>query len=262
MNAPSGSQCTFCAATAISVPARSCTATPSEAKGGQTAMSIPVNSSSRRLSSMQNSAVSAGPLYIFQLPAISIYVLRYRSHSRQFFPFQELEGSSAAGRGPVDLVDEPQFGQRADRIGAADDGVRVALRPLLQRTSCPRRSAATRRRPSGRSRTRSSRRRSSSQTPHASPARCRARANRREALRSEPPSTPRPRRTRPPRRRRSAARPERRAGSRRAPVRPSCRRSARGRPGRQVLEHAELVLDLRAAGDEHERPLDLAEQFA
>ena len=33
------------------------------------------------------------------------------------------------------------------------------------------------------------------------------------------------------------------------------------RPPR-LLEHAELVLDLRAAGDEHERPLDLAEQAA
>ena len=30
----------------------------------------------------------------------------------------------------------------------------------------------------------------------------------------------------------------------------------------EVLEHAELVLDLRAAGDEHERPLDVAEQPA
>ena len=30
----------------------------------------------------------------------------------------------------------------------------------------------------------------------------------------------------------------------------------------EVLEHAELVLDLGAAGDEHERPLDLAEQRA
>ena len=30
----------------------------------------------------------------------------------------------------------------------------------------------------------------------------------------------------------------------------------------EVLEHAELVVDLRAAGDEHERPLDLAEQLA
>ena len=33
-------------------------------------------------------------------------------------------------------------------------------------------------------------------------------------------------------------------------------------PAAQVLEHAELVLDLGAAGDEHERTLDLAEQLA
>ena len=36
----------------------------------------------------------------------------------------------------------------------------------------------------------------------------------------------------------------------------------RVRPAAEVLEDAELVLDLRAAGDEHERTLDLAEQPA
>ena len=57
--------------------------------------------------------------------------------------------------------------------------------------------------------------------------------------------------------------PTRRASgfSSRAP-RPSCRRSARRRPAAEVLEHAELVLHLRAAGDEDEGPLDLAEQLA
>ena len=30
----------------------------------------------------------------------------------------------------------------------------------------------------------------------------------------------------------------------------------------EVLEHRDLVLDLRAAGDDHERPLDLAEEAA
>ncbi|TML06129.1 MAG: hypothetical protein E6G36_00505 [Actinobacteria bacterium] len=68
--APSASQCTFCAATAISVPASSWTATASETNGGHTTRSTPVSSCSRR--PRQNSAVSAGPLYIFQLPAISI----------------------------------------------------------------------------------------------------------------------------------------------------------------------------------------------
>ena len=32
------------------------------------------------------------------------------------------------------------------------------------------------------------------------------------------------------------------------------------RPAAEVLEHGDLVVDLRAAGDEHERPRDLAEK--
>src|SRR5215203_2660485 len=93
---------------------------------------MPSKSSSRRFSSTQNSAVSAGPLYIFQLPAISTLRLRDRCHSRQFFPFQELEGSATAGRGPVDLSHEPHLGQGAYRIRAADDGERKGLRDNLR----------------------------------------------------------------------------------------------------------------------------------
>src|SRR5215218_7789441 len=111
----------------MSVPASTWTATASEVNGGQTATSTPSRSASRRFSSTQSSAVSAAPLYIFQLPAISTSFLRDRCHARQFFPFQQLEGSPAPGRGPVDLVHEAQLRERADGIRAADDGVRVRL---------------------------------------------------------------------------------------------------------------------------------------
>src|SRR6266545_825968 len=46
-------------------------ATPRETNGGQTTTSTPSSSCSRR--PRQNSAAAAGPLYIFQLPAISTY---------------------------------------------------------------------------------------------------------------------------------------------------------------------------------------------
>src|ERR671931_262115 len=52
--APASSQWTFCAATAISVPARSCTATARETYGGQTTTSTPPRSRSRR--AVQNAA--------------------------------------------------------------------------------------------------------------------------------------------------------------------------------------------------------------
>src|ERR1700693_63462 len=109
----------------MSVPARICTATASDAYGGQTATSTSSRSARLRLSSTQNSAVSAGPLYIFQLPAISTSRLRDCRHSGQFFPFQELEGGTSARRGPIHVVDEPHFRQRPDRIRASDDRVRV-----------------------------------------------------------------------------------------------------------------------------------------
>src|SRR5215210_2109473 len=71
VNAPSSSQWTFCAATANSVPASSWTATARETYGGQTTTSTAGDSVCSR-NATQNSAVSAGPLNIFQLPAISI----------------------------------------------------------------------------------------------------------------------------------------------------------------------------------------------
>ena len=67
---PFGAQWTFWAKTPISVPASAWTAPASETYGGQTTTSTSPSSASR--SARQNAAASAGPLYIFQLPAISI----------------------------------------------------------------------------------------------------------------------------------------------------------------------------------------------
>ena len=85
----------------------------------------------------------------------------------------------------------------------------------------------------------------------------------RERVERRRPASRRPRRTRPPRRRRSGSTTAKSSGfssrSSSAILPPTSTSSAR--PPR-FCEHAELVLDLRAAGDEHERPLDLAEQAA
>ena len=70
---PSFAQCTFCAPTAISLSARPVTAAARDVKGGNTEMStLPSNPSTRRLSELQNSAVSLAVLFIFQFPAISM----------------------------------------------------------------------------------------------------------------------------------------------------------------------------------------------
>src|SRR4051812_36668317 len=93
VKAPSASQWTFCAATAISVPASCWTAAASDTYGGLTTTSTPARS--RSLRARQNSAVSAGPLYIFQLPAISmgapILRLGDRGDARQLLALQQLE---------------------------------------------------------------------------------------------------------------------------------------------------------------------------
>ena len=59
MKAPSTAQWTFCAATAMSVPARAWTAALSETNGGQTATSTPSSHSSRSRSERQNAAASS-----------------------------------------------------------------------------------------------------------------------------------------------------------------------------------------------------------
>src|SRR4051794_14028553 len=88
---------------------------------------LPARPWTRRLSELQNSAVSLAVLFIFQLPAISMgSILRDDGHSRQLFAFQELErGAPARGR-PVDLADQAELGERADRVGSADHRVPVA----------------------------------------------------------------------------------------------------------------------------------------
>ena len=97
----------------------------------------------------------------------------------------------------------------------------------------------------------------------ASRARCRARASRPGARRPRRRATRRPPRTRPRATTSTGSSTSKSSGfsprSSSAILPPMSTVSAR--PPR-LLQDAELVLDLRAAGDEHERPLDLAEQAA
>ena len=69
---PSFAQCVFCAKTPISVTANMPTASCSDGYGGHTITSAPSKPCSLARRRAQNSRVSSGPLYIFQLPAISI----------------------------------------------------------------------------------------------------------------------------------------------------------------------------------------------
>src|SRR4051794_29396601 len=88
---------------------------------------LPASPSTRRLSELQNSAVSLAVLFIFQLPAISMSsILRDDGPSRQLLAFEQLERCAAAGRRPVDLVDQAELGQRPDGVGSPDHGVPVA----------------------------------------------------------------------------------------------------------------------------------------
>ena len=134
---------------------------------------------------------------------------------------------------------------------------------LARPPSSRRRSAATRRRPSGRSRRRCARRGSARRSARASPARCRGRASR--PGRSSYGVT-----------RRLGIRLERRRGydvgrELRVEVERVLVAQLLGhlaadehgvRAPPRLAEHADLVVDLRAAGDEHERSLDLSEQPA
>ena len=112
-------------------------------------------------SAPQNARVSAGPLNIFQLPAISISA----DSGIAATPGSSLPSSSSSeAPPPVEIheisVGEPGLVDRAHRVAAADDREPVAAATAARPRTCPRRSAATRTRPSGRSRTRSSPRRS------------------------------------------------------------------------------------------------------
>ena len=180
-------------------------------------------------------------------------------------PSSSSSARAAAGRDPGDPVGEAELLQRPDRVGAADDRVRVGARAT---------AAATAFVPSAK--------RGHSKTPigpfqkivfavairsgearRGSRARCRGRASPRA-----------PRRT---------ARPCDSASGSNAAAATTSTGSSTGEvervlvaellghlaadehgvgPPAEVAQDAELVLDLRAARDDHERPLDLAEQPA
>ena len=156
----------------------------------------------------------------------------------------------------------PGLVDRADGVAAADDGEAVAVGDRLRDRERALGEArpledAHRAVPEHRLRAGDRARRS----PRASPGRCRGRASRRAARRTARPVSRRRRRTTPRRRRRVGSTASNGNGFSRARPRPSCRRSGPRRPAQpRFCEHGDLVLDLRAAGDDHERPLDLAEQ--
>src|SRR4051812_27666713 len=79
----------------------------------------------------QNSAVSSGPLNIFQLPAISTgraySSTRDRGDAGELASFEQLERGAAAGRDPRDAFGDAGFVDGPDGVPAADDGVAVAV---------------------------------------------------------------------------------------------------------------------------------------
>ena len=186
---------------------------------------------------------------------------------------------------PNAVVVEAELAHRGGGVAAADDGQPVDLGERLRRRPwCRRRTARSRRRPSGRSRTPSWRRRARRRTPSPTRARCRGRAGRRGSRR---------RRTTVARRRPSPTelRGDHDVGRQHAARRRTRRRAARyswhgvdlvlleqaladlvalGDQERedhpaadqqlvglaeQVVDHAELVGDLRAAEHHHVRAL-------
>ena len=102
-----------------------------------------------------------------------------RRHAGQLLAFEQLERGAAAGRDPRDPVGDARLVHGAHRVAAADDREAVAVGDRLARPrTCRRRSAATRRRPSARSRTPCALPAiRSGELARASPARCRGRAS-------------------------------------------------------------------------------------
>ena len=179
-------------------------------------------------------------------------------------PSRQLERGAAAGRGPGDPVEQPELVERANRVGAADDRERVragdrlghrlrALREArpLEDAHRPVPEDRLRRRDLGRERL----------------ARLGADVEPEPAVRQRVVG-----------RRPSSRRPASNAGGGDHVARQLDREAERVLVAQllghlaadehgvglaaEVAQDAELVLDLRAAGDEHERPLDLAEQLA
>src|SRR3954453_18165115 len=130
VNAPSCSQWQFWANTPISVPASAWTASASDTYGGQTTTSTSSGRSSSR-STRQNSAVSTGPLNIFQLPAISM-ARAYsstgnRGDTRQLATLEQLERGPAAGRDPRDAIGDAGVMDGADGVSPAHDCVTATV---------------------------------------------------------------------------------------------------------------------------------------
>ena len=193
-----------------------------------------------------------------------VRLCRDRCHARELLALEQLERGAAAGGDPRDAVGDAGLVDGAHRVAAADDREAVAVgdRPRDRERALGEARPledAHRAVPEDRLRGRDRGREDSSR----SPARCRGRASR---------PGPRRRTARPASRRlatnASAATTSRRehhgsngngfsARTSSAILPPISTRSAR-EP--RFVSTADLVLDLRAAGDDHERPLDLAEQ--
>ena len=128
VNAPSRSQCRFCAAIPILVPRAASTAAASAVNGGATTMSQFVDAAPQAgESASKNARVSACVLYIFQLPAITratLYVSlivgeRFDPGS---FARQKFERCAAASRNVGNLVCHAGLMHGGNRVPAADDG--------------------------------------------------------------------------------------------------------------------------------------------
>ena len=88
----------------------------------------------------KNASVSAGPLYIFQLPAISLRIscLRDCGHAREHLALEQLERRAAARRDPRDLVRQPELLDCAHGIASSDDACTRLQRPRPpRRRGCP-----------------------------------------------------------------------------------------------------------------------------
>src|SRR5256714_12494751 len=257
VKAPSSAQCTFWAYTVCPLV----TAAPSDPNGGQRTASTPPGG----WNAAQNSRVAPGPLYIFQLPAISIkrLALRNHGHSGKLLPLEQLESGAAAGRRPRNLVGEAKLVESPDRVGAADDRERVGPGHGLGDRLCPCSEAwpfenAHRAVPEDRFRPRD--------------LRCKALARLGPDVEAQPPFRKRVVRANfqlGVRLERSSANDVRGQDYlevERVLVPKLFRHLAADQDGvglaTQLAQDAELVLHLGAAGNDHERSLDFAEQLA
>mgnify|MGYP003693617449 CR=1 FL=1 len=240
---------------------------PSDVNGGQTATSIAVEV---RLAPPQLDA-ELGRLgrALVHLPVACDQHATppgSRATPGNSFPSRSSREAPAARRGPVDASTRPISVSGADESRAADHWcARRPSRPLPRPPSCPRRSAAILKTPIGPfQKTVLAPAIARARTPRGSPGRCRARASRQAARRTGTTFG-------------SASSANSAAAT--TSVGSSTverervlvahllghlrRRSApwSALPPR-FSQHPELVLDLRPAGDEDERALDLAEQLA